>query len=143
LVEKRLPPAPSGLKGRGHGLWRRIVADYDLSPADLEVLGEACKVANVCDDLDQVLARDGLTVLGSKGQPRTHPALTELRGQRGQLSMLLAQLRLPGEVLEAPASVRARKAATSRWDRRRHLKAVPPAKTSRYAHLQQQPRPPA
>jgi hypothetical protein len=64
--------------------------------------------------------------------------LTELRGQRGQLAQLLAQLRLPGEVLETVASVRGRKAATSRWDRRRsHLRAVeaPAAKGSRYDHL--------
>jgi P27 family predicted phage terminase small subunit len=137
LVEKRRPSAPSGLKARGLGLWRRIVAEYDLAPAELEVLGEACKVANVCDDLAAVLERDGLTVAGSKGQPRAHPALVELRGQRGQLAQLLAQLRLPGEALETAQSARARKAATSRWDRRRqHLRAVePPAKVSRYDHL--------
>ena len=141
MTPKRRPSAPSGLERRGKRLWAEILAEHDLSPAELEVLAEACKVADVCDDLAAVLERDGLTVAGSKGQTRAHPGLTELRGQRAQLAQLLAQLHLPGELLETAASVRGRKAVTSRWDRRRHLKAVPPARVSRYAHLQGPPGP--
>ena len=120
-------------------MWRRIVADFDLDVAELQVLEEACRVADTCDALAAVLERDGVTVARSKGQVRHHPALTELRGQRGQLAQLLAQLHLPGEILETAASTRARRAVRSRWDRRRaHLRAVdsPPARPSRYQHLQ-------
>jgi P27 family predicted phage terminase small subunit len=138
MARKRTPSAPNGLEARGRALWRRAVADVDLDVAELEVLREACRVADVCEALQAILERDGLTIAGSKGQLRHHPALTELRGQRAQLAQLLAQLDLgeDGQRLQSAASVRGRRAARSRWDR--HLRVVdpPPARPSRYQHLQ-------
>lgn len=110
--------APAGLGARGRAFWRRTVGEYELTPAEAELLVEVCRVLDTCADLAEAIRADGTTVAGSKGQPRVHPAIAELRAQRLALGRLLGQLGLEdddGAALPTPRSVRARKAAESRW----------------------------
>lgn len=112
------PKVPPGLAARGRAFWRRTVASYVLSETEVELLGEVCRLLDECDALRSVVAADGVTVAGSAGQPRVHPALGELRQHRLAVGRLLAQLALPGDeegTLDSPARARARRAAAARW----------------------------
>lgn len=42
-------------------------------------------------EMEAAIERDGLTVPGSKGQPRAHPLLAELRAHRAELRRLRAE----------------------------------------------------
>lgn len=112
------PKAPTGLGRRGRAFWRDIVADYELSRVELELLAECCRSVDQIDALRQAIEEDGITVRGSEGQPRVHPAVTQINATRTMLGRLLAQLDLPdpeGETLRSPTSARAVKAANDRW----------------------------
>lgn len=40
------PEAPSYLRAQGRDLWDRVLAEYDLNPAGLALLGEACRTVD-------------------------------------------------------------------------------------------------
>ena len=97
---------------------------FDLSESELLVLTEACRTLDEIEQLRAAVERDGVTTLGSAGQPRGHPLLVELRGHRTTLGRLLGQLALPGldddSTLPTPRQVRSRRGTAARWggDRR-------------------------
>lgn len=108
------PRPPAGLGRRGRAYWRQVMADYDLSLSEVEVLREICRTLDTLDQLAEVLAKDGAMVRGSMGQPVVHPALNETRGHRQVLHKLLAALQLPdaeGDTLPNAAELRSRSAA--------------------------------
>lgn len=124
---------PRGLGAAGRALWRSFTAPTtraDGSTAVLEFdtreaanLAQAARIADTIADLEAVLAVDGVVVLGSKGQPRLHPAVAELRAHRLALSRLLGELAIP-DADEKPVtarSERATRAADARWDRQRRI----------------------
>ena len=114
---------PRGLKGRGRRFWKAVTAGYELNVDELELLTELCRCLDDVEALAAAVDRDGLTVPGSSGQTRVHPAVGELRATRALLGKLLAQLGLPGpdgETLDSPARARARTAARKRWAGERH-----------------------
>lgn len=109
---------PEGLGARGGALWADVTGQWELDRAELEVLAEACRCVDQLEALLELVAIEGLSVLGAAGQTRVHPAVPQLNATRGLLSKLLSQLSLPDEdeeALPSMASVRARKAAESRW----------------------------
>jgi P27 family predicted phage terminase small subunit len=110
--------APTGLGTRGKRVWRRLHEHYEFSPAEVELVVEVCRTVDTLEQLAEVVAADGTTSVGSKGQKVAHPALQELRQQRIALGRLLAQLAVEdvdGRALPSPQTLRARKAATARW----------------------------
>ncbi len=112
------PAAPADLGARGSRFWRSTVAVFELSEVELELLKECARLLDECEALRKAVDRGGVTVVGSTGQPRVHPALGELRQHRLALGRLLAQLALPDvadDKLPSPIQVRGRKAAQSRW----------------------------
>lgn len=114
------PRQPSGLKrgGRGVRFWRAIVAEHECSPAELELLAEACRLLDELDVLRAAIVEAGPVVVGSRGQPRPHPALGELRQARGELRRLVDALGIPapaGAGVVSLTSRRASKAARVRW----------------------------
>lgn len=116
-VTKR-PPAPRGLGTAGRKLWRDIAGSgaYELRPDELRILEDACREADLIDDL--IIARKGEPSLirGSHGGTVINPIITELRQHRATLNSLLKFLSLPDESAgESPRSVSARKAAQARW----------------------------
>jgi phage terminase small subunit len=127
-VSARVPSPPSDLaaRGRGRRFWKRVVGEWDCSPAEFELLAEACRTLDELDALRRAVAKQGATVAGSQGQPRAHPALAELRQGRGELRRLLEALGIPaplaaaaeGQGVVSLTSRRAQRAARARWDRR-------------------------
>ena len=89
------PPVPDGLAVAGRRLWREILAVYDLSPAELAILAQACRTADLLTRLDAELDGAGLMAEGSAGQPRPHPLLAASATQRRTLDSLLRSLNLP------------------------------------------------
>lgn len=112
------PRAPAGLQRRGRAFWRQVVADYELSTAELALLAETAGVLDEIDRLRAAITEEGVTVAGSKGQPRAHPLWTELQRSRATLGRLIAQLQLPGasdEPVPSIGTLKARHAAETRW----------------------------
>src|SRR4051812_32631839 len=94
--------APPGLSARAAGFWARTVADYELSDAELELLAESVVTMTEIDSLREALKVDGVTVAGSRGQRRVHPAVNEIRQHRMALARLLKSVALPAD--EEPES---------------------------------------
>jgi len=115
------PAPPAGLAPRGSAFWATVAGSYVLAVAEVELLTEVCRSLDDVEALHRTVAAEGRTVAGSRGQPRAHPALAELRATRVVLGRLLAQLELPdvdGESLPSPVQARGRRAARERWDHR-------------------------
>jgi hypothetical protein len=93
-----------------------------LTPAELAMLGKACRTADEVDRLERaVRALPELTTIGSTGQLRPHPLLEEVRRHRLPLERLTTVLNLPDnteEVGSRAGSRHARKAAEGRWRKR-------------------------
>jgi hypothetical protein len=89
-----MPRSPDGAGPAGRRLWHGVVEAFELGPHELLILKEAARVADVCEVLAEVVARDGAMLDGQDG-PRLHPALRELRAERLTLSRMLAALRMP------------------------------------------------
>lgn len=114
---------PTGLGAAGRRLWRDTSGVYELRADELLLLDKACRTADDLARLEQEMAGESLTTIGSAGQVRAHPLLAELRGMRLVLAKLLGQLDLPEEqadgVVRTATSQRKRDAALVRWHGRR------------------------
>jgi hypothetical protein len=111
------PRTPQSLSSAGLRLWRSILAAYELSPAETELLRQACRTADLLDRLDAELLDEPLTVTGSTGQPRANPLLASSAEQRRTLEGLMRDLALPmpNEVEGRRRSPAAAAAAQARW----------------------------
>jgi hypothetical protein len=113
---------PSGLKAPGRRLWAAVVVPYVLTPAELEMLGQACRTSDELDRLEKaVRALSELTTTGSTGQLKPHPLLEDVRRHRLLLERLTSALNLPDDTEEVgtrAGSRHARKAAEGRWRKR-------------------------
>ncbi len=96
---------PARLGARGAALWSEITGLHDLGPAELEILGEACRCADRLERLDQHLHDEDLSWLdveklridGATFRVTIDAALSEARQQQNILKQLIASLRLPDE----------------------------------------------
>jgi hypothetical protein len=118
----RIERAPAGLKARGGGLWRAVVAAFELRDGDeLAVLAAACRTADEIAAFEAVLAESPAMLPGSKGQLRPHPLIGEVRQHRLALGRLLAQLALADANAVSGGLARSaagRKLASARWQRK-------------------------
>jgi len=97
-------------------LWADVTGTFALRVDELAVLKQAARVVDTLERLDVALAGVDLVVVGSAGQQREHPLLSEARQQRAALARLLSQLKLPDADAEANlASAWGRAAARRRW----------------------------
>lgn len=110
--------SPHGLRARGAAIWDAVMADLEGEPYDEALVLELCRIADTLEGLAQVVARDGLTTLGSAGQTVIHPAVAEIRQQQQAFARLLTQLNLEtvdvGAML-SPRQASAKSAAAKRW----------------------------
>ena len=115
------PRPPQSLSAAGRRLWRGVVGAYELSPAEMELLRQACRTVDLLDRLDVELLDEPLTVTGSTGQPRANPLLASSAEQRRTLAGLMRDLALPmpDEVEGRRRSPAAQVAAQARWRGRR------------------------
>src|SRR5687767_6579419 len=114
------PKAPTGLRAPGKALWAAVVGKYVLTAGELEVLRQAVRTADEVDRLEHAV-RDlpDFVTIGSTGQPRAHPLLSEVRAHRQLLERLCGSLNLPDDdqaVGLRGSSRHAQKAARGRWD---------------------------
>jgi hypothetical protein len=111
------PVPPRGLNGPGKVLWRAVTAEFGLNPAELGVLHELCRTTDELDFMSSVLAEESPVVVGSKGQPRAHPLLSEIRQHRRLVDQLVVALGLPlpTEAVGRRRSAAAKQAADARW----------------------------
>ena len=110
-------PTPRGLAKSGRRMWREISSVYDLRTDEARILEDACRQADLVDELEAARADSPYMVKGSQGQDVINPLISELRQHRGTLKSLLSSLNLPDESGETPRSVSARRAAASRWSK--------------------------
>lgn len=89
--------APTGLQRAGKALWKSLtdVFDFAEEPGKVQLLAQACRVADIVAELDDAAAEAPLTVKGSMGQPVISPYIAEARAQRALLAQLLGRLGLP------------------------------------------------
>lgn len=108
---------PKGLKSRGRACWRAVTTEFELDPAERELLRELCVTLDEIDALATALRTSELVVEGSRGQPRTNPLLGELRTHRKLADALVLSLALPLDIesVGARRSGQARQAARARW----------------------------
>lgn len=85
---------PHGFGYQGKKLWRAVTKafDLDLEPHKRRILYDACKMADLLDQLEKGMSGEPLTVLGSGRQKTIHPLISEQRFTRGLLAQLLARL---------------------------------------------------
>ena len=96
------PRAPEGTQKAGQRLWKAVVGHYELDEHEMTLLVQACRIADVCDELQAHIDLDGPMISGSGG--RIRPAVVELRQQRIALARLIVALRVPiGDQEETPA----------------------------------------
>jgi hypothetical protein len=102
-------------------LWKAIHSDLldtqELDRRELTVLAAAGRQHDLNAKLERAVKRDGVTVTGAAGQTRLNGCVTELRNGYLALARLLDHLDLTE--VEAPATARARHAATARWNAER------------------------
>lgn len=110
---------PEGLGPHGCAFWAEVTSTARLAPHKARLLFEACREIDLIAELEAARGELGLIVEGSTGQPRIHPAVPELRLHRATLKVLVAELGLSDEAVDAPKSSRrsesARAAARARW----------------------------
>jgi hypothetical protein len=118
---------PKSVRSRrkaGETLRREILGRYELNPAEMAILSQACALINVLDRLNQeVAAQSTFVAKGSRGQPVVSALLDAQRRHAEALARLLEALALPAsgeEQGEPSASVRARRAAMVRWAKEVH-----------------------
>jgi hypothetical protein len=113
---------PPGLKAPGRKLWAAVTGPYVLTPAELEMLGQACRTSDELDRLERAVRElSDLVTTGSTGQLKPHPLLAEVRAHRLLLERLTTALNLPEDTEEVgtrASSRHARKAAEGRWRRK-------------------------
>ena len=89
---------PRGLGAERQKLWKGVTGEFDLStePRKRRILFDACKTADVIKRLDDVAAKQAVTVKGSMGQEVIHPCIAQAQTARGQLAQLLTRLNFAG-----------------------------------------------
>jgi P27 family predicted phage terminase small subunit len=96
------PRAPAELTSEAKSLWRTVVSEYEVTPADLRVLREACLAFDRAEQARKTVDREGLTYMDRFGAPRQHPAAgLELR-HREQFAKLMRELQLDGDAAPDP-----------------------------------------
>lgn len=116
MLTGKVPTAPRGIGRRGRAFWRDLHAEFEFDAADTQVLVEACRTLDRLEALDGVISDEGVTAVGSMGQPVVHPAVSEARQLQVTLTRLVAALDLPPSeeeerAAEAMRTARAKKAS--------------------------------
>ncbi len=91
MTSPKLPTPPKSLGRRGRDLWRRVLAEFELSPSEQAVLEAACTAYDRLTTAQAVLDEEGLCVEGRYG-PKAHPMTAVVRDATTLLARCLRQL---------------------------------------------------
>ena len=109
---------PEGFGPAGAKLWADIAGGaYVLRPDELRVLEDACREADLVDELASAARDYPPLVEGSMGQLVLNPLISEMRQHRTTFATLMGKLKLPDDGDAAPRSTQARSAAQARWSK--------------------------
>lgn len=119
------PKPPAGLSPGSRSFWTRTVADYDLNPGELVLLGEACRLVDDLAKLRRAMAKAPTVTEGSTGQVRVHPIYAAIANHSRVLAETVHRLGIPepaadeqGQLFGLPdSSTAARDLAHKRWSR--------------------------
>jgi hypothetical protein len=106
---------PDGLSERAGRLWVAVMAEYELSDAEQEVLRCACVALDRADEAAAVVAAEGMVTLDRYKSPKVHPAADLEARSRALFARLVAQLGIKVEAVESSRTRQARAAANARW----------------------------
>lgn len=95
-----MPADRRTVRGPGAALLEWFAAEFELSHLEQELADAAAASLNHVQELRRQLEADGPVVQGSKGQPRAHPALREIRAELETFRRLVRDLDLPAGDLE-------------------------------------------
>jgi hypothetical protein len=85
---------PEGLKEAGRRLWADSLSGWDIQPEQFSVLENLCRSQDRIVELQELLAREGMTTTDRFGQIVAHPATMTLRGESGVFARLYRLLQL-------------------------------------------------
>jgi hypothetical protein len=93
---------------RGYRFKQQISKEYELDAKEVVVLDELAALLDLIDELREAISADGVTAMGSQGQPRPHPCLSDLSRAQALVPTLIRALGLPVEnaVQQAPSMPR-------------------------------------
>src|SRR5262245_42253628 len=114
------PKPPRGLSARSRRLWTEVLDPEDgwsMHAGELAVFEQALRALDLADEAAKDVARDGMTVRDRYGSPKAHPLLDVVSRNRQIFAKLVHQLGLELGENETPTTIRARRAANSRWSR--------------------------
>lgn len=86
------PRAPGELSKRSARLWRAVLDEFELSPAEVELLRSALIALDRADTAGAVIAVEGVTALDRYGSPKMHPAVDVEARNRALFGRFVAQL---------------------------------------------------
>ena len=91
------PQAPVFLAETGRTFWQRIVGEFDLDSAALQLLAVACKQLDRIAESRALLAKETMVYVDRFGQPREHPAVSIERNASVVFARLVRELALDVE----------------------------------------------
>jgi hypothetical protein len=94
MADFPIPRPPKSLKRRGRQLWRDVLTGWEIHPEQHELLQNLCESHDFCDELRQILAREGPVVKDRFGVLKPHPAATILKGEVASFTALYRALAL-------------------------------------------------
>ena len=95
MTKKGTNRMPVGLATHGKALWKAVTDSFELDPLELEALEHAARQSDLVALLDAQLAAEGISSVGSSGQPRMNGLVAELRQARLAIGKLMTSIRLP------------------------------------------------
>jgi hypothetical protein len=101
IIPNSKAPLPAHLAEEEAALFSQVVRDYGIRDvSSLRILEEACASLQRARLAREQIAREGMTFLDAKGQPRMHPACVVERDSRHGALAAFRQLNL-----ELPRSI--------------------------------------
>ena len=97
------PQAPVFLAEAGRAFWQRVVSEFDLDSAALQLLALACKQADRAAEARAILAAQPVVYRDRFDAPKEHPAVAIERNATIAFARLVRELALD---VEPPADSR-------------------------------------
>jgi P27 family predicted phage terminase small subunit len=86
------PTAPKHLRKETQKWFNSVIADFMLDDSGIKLLTKCAEAYDRSEQAREMLAKEGLTFLDSKGSPRAHPACAIERDSRIAFCRLLRDL---------------------------------------------------